>query len=265
MKAFNRAQSVVLSIAGILCLCTSGFAESLISIGKPVPTIIPKAIAMGHATPYQVLHLAISLKPRDIAGLQAYADSVSDPSNTNYRNFITPTEVGQRFGATAADVSNVVSYLKSNGFQIKLVAENHFNIIAEAYVSQAEKAFGVTISRFHAVEADAPGYLDFVSNTSKLKMPSSVAANIVDISGVDTFTKAKPRILTPTQTRVLYNTAPIYNKGLNGFGRTLAISSWDGFRLTNVPLYYKQYNLPTPAGGVGSNVTVIPLAGGSGA
>src|SRR5262249_47387342 len=81
---------------------------------------------------------------------------------------------------------------------------------------------------------------------------------------LENFTKPQLRTLNPTQTRTLYNLAPAYNAGNNGQGRTVAISNWDGFRLTNVPLYYSQYNLPIPPGGVGANITVVTISGGSG-
>ena len=250
---------------GALSLSASAFSETLASISKPVPDIIQKSVLMGHASPFQLMHIAVSLKPRDAAAMQAFADSVSDPASPNYRHFITPTEFGEKFGASPADVSKVVAYLTANGFKIKLVADSRMNILADAYVSQVETAFGTTINSYHAVEPDAPGRINYFANSTKLQMPVSVAGNVLDISGTETFTKPKPRILTPTQTRVLYNTAPMFNKGLTGSGRTLAISNWDGYRLSNIPLYYAKYTLPTPTGGIGSNVTVVPIDGGAGA
>src|SRR6185436_14540125 len=56
----------------------------------------------------------------------------------------------------------------------------------------------------------------------------------------------------------------IYGAGYQGQGRTVAISNWDGYRLSNVPLYYSQYALPTPPGGVNSNVHVVTISGGAG-
>src|SRR5262249_40686373 len=58
--------------------------------------------------------------------------------------------------------------------------------------------------------------------------------------------------------------AAMYGGGSQGQGKNIAISNWDGYRLSNVPLYYSQYGLPTPPGGVGSNIHVVTISGGAG-
>jgi hypothetical protein len=103
------------------------------------------------------------------------------------------------------------------------------------------------------------------------------------VTGLDNLSKPLPRLkkhaavkaaavkkarfnnaaLTPTQTRTLYGVAPMYSAGFQGLGKNIAISSYDGFKLSNVPLYYKQFNLPSPAAGVGSNITVVTVGTGS--
>src|SRR6185436_4721036 len=108
------------------------------------------------------------------------------------------------------------------------------------------------------------GRSQFYSYSSPIRVPATIAADIFDISGLENFTRPVHRALTPTQTRVLYNSSPIYNAGLQGQGRTVAISNWDGYRLSNVPLYYSHFGLPTPAGGVGANVHKVSIGGRNG-
>lgn len=86
---------------------------------------------------------------------------------------------------------------------------------------------------------------------------------MIDIGGLENSTKPVARALTPTQTRSIYKAAPLYDGGCRGEGRTIGISNFDGFRLSNLPLYYSRYGLPTPPGGVGSNVTVVTVGTGS--
>jgi len=50
---------------------------------------------------------SVAIAPRDAAGAQAFADSVSDPRSASYRHFITPQQYTARFGATATDVASV--------------------------------------------------------------------------------------------------------------------------------------------------------------
>ena len=42
----------------------------------------------------------VSMQPRDPAGMQNFADNVSSPSSPYYRQFITPVQFGEKFGAT---------------------------------------------------------------------------------------------------------------------------------------------------------------------
>jgi subtilase family serine protease len=249
-----------------LAVCLGLFAQSgfgqkgpVISGQLPVevPTIVQKSLLLGHTNPKQVLHVSISLPPADAAGLEAFVDSVSDPRSPNYRNFASPEEIGAQFGLPVTGVQSVQSYLSGKGFTIRLVAKNRLNILADCTVAQAETAFGTTIN-------DYQGATPFYSFSAPLRLPSSISDKVIDVTGLESFTKPQYRALTPTQARTLYNLAPLYNGGLHGEGRNVAISNWDGFRLTNVPLYYSHFALPTPAGGVGSNVHVVTISGGAG-
>lgn len=257
-------------IAPVLCLLVSqaSFAQAGVGVAKigiDVPAVVQRSELMGRADPKQTLHVSVSLPYADAAGMQSFVDSVSDPKSVNYRNFITPEEVGARFGLPLADVQNVAAYLTSQGFKITLVGKNRLSILAECTVAQAESAFHTTINNYQTLSPKEPGNLSYFSFSKPLQVPASIAPQVLDVEGLESFTRPQPRTtLNPNQTRVLYNTAPIYNGGMHGEGRNLAISNWDGYRLSNVPLYYAQYGLPTPPGGVGSNIHVVTISGGSG-
>lgn len=252
-----------------LLLCQSALAQSLppqtADLAVQVPSVVQQSVRLGHTDSNRTLHISLSLPVANEAGLQSYVDSVSNPKNPNYRKFLTPEEVGADFGLPLSQVDSVKSYLVSQGFQIRLVAKNRLNILADCTVAQAEAAFHTTINDYQALSPNAPGNPTYYSFSMPLQAPATIAPFVLDITGLESFTKPQPHTtLTPTQTRVLYNLAPIYNGGMHGEGRHIAISNFDGFRLSNVPLYYSQYGLPAPAGGVGSNITVVAISGGAG-
>src|SRR5262249_59505218 len=112
---------------------------------------------LGESNPDRVLHIAVSLPYGDARGIAAFVDSVSDPSSPNYRQFLTPEQVGARFGLADNQVQSVVDHLKSAGLKINLVGKNHLSILAEGTVAQAEKAFNTTIHEFQARNADEAG------------------------------------------------------------------------------------------------------------
>ncbi len=262
-----------LLLAGIV-----GFALPLTSLGQAqtpkqqlseIPTnvlnVIDRSADVGPKNPSTILHVSVSLPYQDDGAIQAFANSVSDPKSPNYRHFITPEEVGQRFGLPSGSVQKVADYLTQNGFKINLIAKNHLSILADCTVKQAEQAFSTTIREYRALLNNEPGNPNFFAFSKRLSIPMSIAPFVSNITGLESFTKPQLRsTLTPTQTRVLYNLSPMYNGGSQGQGRTIAISNFDGYRLSNVPLYYSQYGLPTPSGGAGSNITVVTVSGGAG-
>ena len=255
--------SVVLAFG----LAASAFGRahtSFTPLRKHAPDVVSRSMDLGRTDSNRVLHLAVSLPYGDPDGIGAYADSVSDPLSPNYRHFLTPEEVGARFGLADDQVQSVVDFLEASGFKINLVGKNHLSILAEGTVSHAERAFNTSFHEFQALRADEPGNTRYFSFTSEIKFPAALEAYVQDVTGLENFTKPQLRALTPTQTRTLYDTAPMYSAAKQGQGRTLAISNFDGFRLTNVPLYYTQYGLPAPTGGVGSNITVVKISGGAG-
>lgn len=257
-----------LAAAALVLLLSTGVSGQqrarLEAVQTQVPEIVGRSFDLGHSDPDRTLHLAVSLPYGNPGAIEAYVDSISDPASPNYLNFLTPEEVGERFGLADNDVQSVVDFLKAAGFQITLVGKNRLSILAEGTVAQAESAFNTSIHEFQAIRADEPGNPRYFSFTSELKLPVAIAPFVIDVTGLENFTKPQLRALTPTQTRTLYDLAPMYSTGTQGQGRTVAISNWDGYRLSNVPLYYAQYGLPAPAGGAGSNISVVTVSGGAG-
>lgn len=236
-------------------------------IDAQMPEAVFRSAHLGRVDSSQSLHVTVSLPFRDQGAIEAYANSVSDPRSSNYHHFLTPDEVGSRFGLSQTQVNQVADYLKGQGFNVTLVAKNHLSIAADCTAGQAESAFHTQLHKFQTLSSNEPGRNNFFSFTSALQVPKSISAYVQNVSGLENFTLPKARTaLTPPLTRTFYNLAPIYNAGQTGQGRTIGISNFDGFRLTNVPLYYSAYGLPAPAGGVGSNITttVVGTAAGPG-
>jgi subtilase family serine protease len=220
---------------------------------------------VGHAGSSSALHISVSFFPTSASALQAYADAVSDPTSPKYRHFLTPAQIGQKFGQPSSKIAETLTYLKSQGFTIKLVDADNLHILADGTVSQVESAFKTTINRFHSTKEGERENADFVAYTSVPQLPSDLAPLVQHVGGIDTYFKPHPRsTLTPAQTSTLYGTTPEFNGGFYGLGRTVGVTNYVGFRLSNVPLFYKAYSLPKPSGGYGSNITVETLNGGAG-
>lgn len=218
------------------------------------------------ATQDESVHFAISLQPRDMAGLQWFADQVSNPNSLMYRRFISPEEVGRRFGPSQQDIDSTVNYLKANGITVTDVAKNGLVISAEGPASNVSSAFHTQLAYVGNVESTGlPS--SFRTNLTPLQMPSSLANKVVSIDGIDTsitrLMRANTTQLNPTTFRAAYNAATQYGGGFQGQGVHIAIANWDGYRLNNVPYFTSAWGLPVPAGGSGSNITVVKVGTGT--
>jgi len=233
-------------------------------LAKDPPRASLGATSLGVKPSSDVLHLAVSLNFRDPIGAQQFADSVSDPKSSNYRHFISPVEVGRRFGLAPSEVSMVTDYLKSQGMKIRLVGQNRLSILVDATVAQAESAFNTSIRRFTVTPERHTDTGERFAFTTSPEVPLNIFPDIIDISGLENFTRPKAKNLTPTQLLGLYSVAPMYKGGMQGQGRTVGISGWDGFRISNEQLQVQNFNLPVPAAGAGSNISVVSIDGGNG-
>ena len=249
-----------------MAMAASSFGQNsskLVPLPNSVLPVVSKSMPALSLKPTSSIEVAISLKPQDPTGLQAFADAVSDPNSPMYGKFISPEEVGSRFGASTKDVFAAKAFLTSGGLTITHVGKNNMTVVGTGTPAQVEALFGTKIGSLQVT--DETGTVSYRSNLTPLNVPVNLVSKIQSINGVETYSRPKPRTtaLTPPLARNLYGLLPLFTGGFKGQGRTVAVSNWDGFALSNGNLYISQYNLPVPAGGAMSNVTVIPV-GGSG-
>ena len=269
-KAFGfqvRAGFSVLALAICVGSAHAVRREQMKSMPDTVLPVLRESREVAATRAADRIEVAVSLRPLRQEALEAFCDAVSDRRSPQYRRFLSPDQVGTRFGASASQQSAVIKYLKSKGLTITLAAPNRMAILASGTVGQVASAFNTTIKEFVGPAADRSGEIRFRANTTPIQVPNNISSYVIDVSGVETYTRPKARnttTLTPPLVRALYNAKPIYNALFQGQGRTIGISSWDGFRLTDAASYISQYNLPTPIGGATSNIQVIAIDGGSG-
>src|SRR6478672_1927439 len=123
---------------------------------------------------------SVAIAPRDAAGAQAFADSVSDPRSAGYRHFITPQQYTARFGATAADLAAVVSWLRGAGLQTGTVPISNSYIPVTGSIAAVNKAFGTTIKSYHRNNRQV------IAPASALTVPAALAGRVSDVLGLDT-------------------------------------------------------------------------------
>jgi subtilase family serine protease len=249
-----------------MTLVAAACSQALAGQWQPIPNSLrhPEAAGLSGSPAASAEHVffAVSLAPRDLAGLKQYADMVSDPSSIYYRQFITPEEVALRFGPSQDTINATLQFLSTQGLQIDEVSKSGLVITAEGTAAQVEQAFQTKIA--HVVRSDGSG--SYRTNLTALQAPSQIANLIVSIDGIDTSIRRQARATTTTLNPTLYRAAfldaSLYSAGYYGQGVNIAIANWDGYRLANVPYWTSAYSLPVPSGGSGSNITIREVGTG---
>lgn len=262
-SATFRGLAGVSAGAFALCLAATGSAfgrVSNVAINMAVPSV-PGAVQTGTVPGSTKLRMTLTLSPANRAAFEDMARQVSDPRSPNYHHFMTPTQIGAKFGPSTSTVNAAVSYLKSKGMTVSLTADNHMAIVFSGTATQVQNAFSIKLATYKAASRADGGRLTFFSYTSAPKLPSTFASTVVAIDGLQSaFCPVKRSTLTPSQTRTLYQSAALYPT-YKGENINVGITNYDGYRLSNLPLFYSTYGLATPAGGVGSNVTKVSYNG----
>jgi subtilase family serine protease len=121
----------------------------------------------------------VGLQPTDAAGATTLAQEVSDPSSPSYRHYLTPAGWESRFSPSKSAADAVRSWLKSEGIAVEEVTPDRLTIQASGTAAAISHAFGVGLGEYRRA-----GRVVRLASAS-LTVPSSIAALISGVSGVD--------------------------------------------------------------------------------
>ncbi|WP_049623283.1 S53 family peptidase [Frateuria defendens] len=222
------------------------------------------------------------LKLRDEAALERYIQDTVTPGSPNYHRFLSTTEFASRYGATDAQIAQVQAFLAKQGLRGE-VAANRLAIHVNGTLGQFGTLFQAPIHDYVARESGRR----FHRPSKALVLPATLAGTVVNVGGLDNqrvylshrvrnaafpVAKSGPAPATtlkapakapaaqdnPTATGEpgnytvgdvanLYHINPLYQRGIDGRGSTVAVVTlsnfdpadaqayWDGIGLTTKP------------------------------
>ncbi len=217
-----------------------------------VPQAVETLAAKGNLPAETQLHLAIGLPVRDADGLDAFVRSVSDPSSSNYRQYLTPEQFTERFGPTEQDYQAVINFAESNGLTVSTTHPNRMIVDVEASAAAIEHAFHVTLRTFKHPTEDR----DFYAPDTEPVVDQAVP--ILHIGGLDNYYTRKPNheirpldLLTNVSPRT--GTGPsgtyrgndfraAYAPGVSqtGTGQAVGLLEFDGYNQSDITTYESQ-------------------------
>ncbi|MFD5269916.1 protease pro-enzyme activation domain-containing protein [Streptomyces sp. NPDC058335] len=171
----------------------------------------------------------VYLAGRDATGLAAYAKAVSDPSSAAYGRYLSAAETQARFGATAAQVAAVRSWLTAAGLKVTGVTRHYVAVSGD--VAATEKAFGTQLHDY------TKGAKTYRAPSRAASVPAGLDGAVLTVTGLDNAPhRADAKDQLPAPDAVFKNAGPFSSY----YGSNVAASLPDAYG-TKIPYAVQGY------------------------
>lgn len=179
--------------------------------------------------------------------LRQLLDNQQDKKSPSYHRWLTPTQFGQQFGPTDADMATIMAWLQSHGFQVG-TTKGRTVLEFSGSASQVQQAFHTTIHKY-LVNGE-----QHWANASDPSIPTALAPAVAGVLTLHNFIKKpalhfsgervpatlvpgkRPQVtfpgqngqaainaLAPQDYAVIYNINPVYTGNVLGTGITIGV------------------------------------------
>jgi uncharacterized protein (TIGR03437 family) len=226
-----------------------------------IPTKARQQFDRGLLDPARPMNpVALFLKPSDAqqAALEQLLEAQRNPSSPSFHRWLTPEQFADRFGASAADLAKISTWLQSQGLKIEHSARGRNWIAFSGTAGAVGKAFRTEI---HQYQVDGETHF---ANATAPSMPAALEPMVRGLVGLDDFRPVaasrhamiRTRSLSPQATSgtgahylapddfaTIYDIAPLYAAGLDGTGQTIAIPGESDVDLRDIRAFRSGFNL----------------------
>lgn len=246
-----------------------------VTLRSAIHPLTAKAQDLGAAADSLQIDRTILLLQRSSSQKTALAKMLHDQQDSKshgYHQWLTPSQFGEQFGASPADIATITNWLESNGLRVEPVMPGRSEIIFSGTSGQLRNAFHVQL---HSYSLEGKTYW---ANANKAEVPAALAPVIRGFSSLNNFPKralhTEPKIIrktdtgwklaqtnvhanfTTTQTgstlfpigpsdlATIYNIKPLWNAGIDGSGQTIAVVSDSNIKPADVDYFRSVFGLP---------------------
>ncbi|WP_263383222.1 protease pro-enzyme activation domain-containing protein [Granulicella arctica] len=243
-------------------------------IAGHVPSWAIQANDAGPVSPDTSLRLTFVLSrspERQAAFTQLLAD-LQNPASPSYHHWLTPQQIGTRFGPTQHDLDTLTAWLSSQGLPVKEIAPSRIFVTTEAPVSAVANALGTSFRYFNVAAPAGQIAKARLAATTAPAIPTALAAIVTAIDGLadipvypmhhssatpvplGTSASTGTHYITPADFAVLYDLNPVYQSGINGANQKIAIMGRSRVDSGDISIFEKVTNLATKQ----PNIIVAP-------
>jgi kumamolisin len=243
----------------------------------PLPTStrqpVAGARAVGPADPNETLEVTIRLRSRATPQQKADAVAALGAQPIGDRQYLTPDQFNDQFGASPDDLAKVTQFAQQSGLRVVLADAAQRAVIVFGTVAQISAAFHVTLEHYTSPSGDYRGRI------GEVHIPADLGGVIVGVFGLDNRPQARPHFVrsrhhrggatrgaaTATQLQLGQPGAligaemgQIYNfpSNLNGSGECIGILEFGGgFNENDLRAFFNDIKMPMP------NITAVSVSG----
>ncbi|HJS96868.1 MAG TPA: protease pro-enzyme activation domain-containing protein, partial [Solirubrobacteraceae bacterium] len=190
MPPSTRLATIACACAGVIALAAPASAGAT-RLGS-APILPPGAHIAGAVASSTPVHLTVTLQPRDPAALQAFATAVSTPGSPHYRDYISPAQFAERYGAAPDTVAAVQASLRAHGLTPGHLSPNALSIPITATAGAAAHAFEVSFAHVTLQNGTSA-----IVNQQAPALDAAIAPDVQAVLGLDTASSAKPLLVHP--------------------------------------------------------------------
>ena len=207
---------------------------------------LPANFPMQHAT------IVLARAPESQRAFEQFLDRQQQPGSADYHRWLTPVEVGERFGVPASDIAAVADWLASANLHVESISNGRTLITFSGSAAAVGEAFGARLHRY-SVNGE-----ERISVESEPSIPAALAPVIRAVSGLYTVeinpmhgsgaaggpepspkaTVGSTHYVFPADFAAIYDLSPAYASGVNGSGETIGIIGRS--RVDNTDIEYFQ-------------------------
>ena len=259
----------VFALVTLTSIFASAESQHLLTNHVRPATSNGQARLISHMSASQTLRLDVVLAMRNSEGLDRLLDQLYDPSNPNFRHFLTVKEFTEKFGPSQEDYDAVVRYAKANGFEVVGGTRDRMDVQIKGSVETIEKAFHVSMGLYQHPTENRTFYA--LDREPTVDLP----IQLWHISGLENFGIPRPTFSKRTQPNTLAQTgscpqasfcgsdmrAAYYGgTAFDGTGQNVGLLEYAGFDIDDVNTYYTNVGQTRTAAVTGISTDGTPLS-----
>lgn len=216
-------------LAGVVALAgmpASAQGPALLEAGDGTAQV-PAPVRLGLASPTEEVAFDLVLAPRDPEASRRFTADLRDPASPDYRHYLSPEQIGERFGPTDETLARIHEVLDVVGIQAVAMPAQRTRLSVTGPGAAVSAFLRVPIERWQ----DPRSGLVYHATSQTPAVPAALSGVVSAVSGLSPWLPvshaAAPELpargLTPQDLARAYDYESMWAEGIDGTGTSVGI------------------------------------------